>query len=44
MEWLILSLLVDFGPAEGALVIDEEGLHDALVAEVMVAVGGDGSE
>jgi hypothetical protein len=44
MQLLVLCLLGDLAPAERALLIDEEGLHDALVAEVVVAVGGDGPE
>lgn len=43
MEGKVLRFLGDLGPAERALLVDEEGLDDALVAEGVVAVGGDGA-
>ena len=44
VQVFVFCLFGDLGPAERALFVDQEGLEDALVAEVMVAVGRDWPE
>jgi hypothetical protein len=44
MELLILCLFGDLSSAKRTLLIDEQGLHDAFVTEMVIAVGSDGPE